>query len=537
MIRMLVVDDEIYALKGITQGIDWRDLPICEILEAEDVGQAMRLLESNPIDLILSDIEMPGMNGLELLRWVKRHRPQALTVFLTGHARFDYAQEALHYGCFDYILKPVDHDLLKEIVARAIEEIHMRDERRKIEETLEANRKQWASRLPILVERFWQDALAGRLDMSGERLNRILEDYGLPLTSESRILPVLLSIEQWEIELDSRDESIMEYALRKAAAETLLGERPGTVLQDRNEINMALLYVPEGEAVDRSILLKRCTEYVRACMDYFHCRISCYVAEPAKICELHSSLARLQAMERANVSMPQTVQDSASVDPSPASPTGILLPSFLDWGMLLENGSHEELAARIDETLRDWRAEAAGREALELFRYGILHMLYQAVYRKGCSIYDIFQPHELSDPQALRSAQQLAAWAIRMISKTGQTLSERQRDGSAVIAKVQSYIIENLQLDLTRDSIAGSVYRNPAYLSRLFRKETGSSLSDYIAMQRIERAKKYLIDTNDKVSHIAEKVGYVHFSYFAKLFKKVTSLSPQEYRKKHQTMH
>jgi len=536
MIRMLVVDDEIYALRGITQGIDWSDLPIADIREAEDVAQAMRVLESETVDLVISDIEMPGMNGLELLRWIKDHRPHTLTVFLTGHARFDYAQEALHNGCYDYVLKPVDHDALKEIVARAIEEIRMRRDRQKFEETVDANRKQWASQLPILRERFWQDVLSGRVRLSGERLDRQLADYDIPLSAEGRLLPVLLSIEQWEIELDARDESIMEYALRKAAAEAVLEDWPGMVLQDRNEINIALLYLNEGEEIDRAALLSRCAEYVRACMAYFHCRVSCYVGEPSSIGELPNALERLQQLERSNVSAPQTVLDASDGEQAGAGPAGLSLPPFVDWAMLLDNGGYEELAARIEETLTAWQAEAASREALELFHVGILHLLYQAAFRKGFSIYDVFAMNELQDVQALRSVQQLRGWAGKTVSKMGQALAERQRDASAVIAKVQSYIADNLHEELTRDSIAHSVYRNPAYLSRLFRKETGLSLSDYIAMVRIERAKRYLIDTNDKVSHIAESVGYVHFSYFAKLFKKMTSMSPQEYRKKHQAL-
>ncbi|MCD9024623.1 response regulator transcription factor [Cohnella silvisoli] len=536
MVRMLVVDDEIYALKGITQGIDWSDLPIEAILEAEDVAQAMRLLEEHPVDLVISDIEMPGLNGLELLRWIRDHRPHTLTVFLTGHARFDYAQEALHNGCFDYVLKPVDHDALKAIVERAVAEIGMRKERQSFEEMVDVNRRQWTNQLPILVERFWQDLLAGRVLLSPDRLNRQLQYYDIPLDADSLVLPVLLSIEQWEVELETRDESIMEYALRKAAAETILGEWPGMVLQDRNELNMVLLYLKEGDVADRAALHKRCDEYVRACNDYFHCRVSCYLGESVGMEELAGSLERLQLLERSNVSAPQSVMDALVSGHGTTSSMGILLPSFMDWGMMLDNGSYEELSSRIEETLRNWQTESASREALELFQYGILHMLYQAAYRKGFSIYDVFMVNELTDAQAPRSSQQLMGWAGKSVLKMGQALAERQRDASAVIAKVQSYILENLHTELTRDGIANSVYRNPAYLSRLFRKETGYSLSDYIAQLRIERAKRRLTDTNDKVSNIAEGVGYVHFSYFAKLFKKMTGLSPQEYRKKHQTL-
>ncbi|MFC5404641.1 response regulator [Cohnella soli] len=539
MVSMLVVDDEIYALKGITQGIDWSDLPIDSIWEAEDVGQATRLLEEQAVDLVISDIEMPGLNGMELLRWIKEHRPQTLTVFLTGHARFDYAQEALHNGCFDYVLKPVDHDALKEIVKRAVAEIGRRRERMKFEELMDTNRRQWANQLPILVERFWQELLANRVRLSPDSLNREFEYYDIPLDAGGRLLPVLLSIEQMDIELDARDESIMEYALRKAAAETILGEQPGTVLQDRNELNMALLYLKEGETADRAELLRRCAEYVQACEHYFHSKVSCYVGDEVGIGELAGALERLQQMERANVSAPQSVQDALSAGQGEGvgnGTGGVALPSFADWGMLLDNGGYEELISRIEETLKLWQNESASREVLELFQYGVLHMLYQAAYRKGFSVNDVFALQELKDALVPRSAPQLMAWTTKAVHRLGQAITERHRDTSALIAKVKTFIQDNLHTELTRDDIAHSIYRNPAYLSRLFRKETGFSLSDYIAQLRIEKAKRALVETNDKISNIAEDVGYAHFSYFAKLFKKTTGLSPQEYRKKHQNV-
>ncbi|SFS51286.1 response regulator [Paenibacillus sp. BC26] len=538
MVSMLVVDDEIYALKGIAQGIDWSDLPIQSIWEAEDVTQSIRVLQEQPVDLVISDIEMPGMNGLELLRWIRDNKPQTLTIFLTGHARFDYAQEAMHNGCFDYILKPVDHDDLKAIVKRAITEIGMRRERQQIEQLVDANRRQWTSQLPILVERFWQELLAGRVRLSPERLHRQLESYQIPLTASSKVLPVLLSIEQWDIELDARDESIMEYALRKSAAEIILGNWPGTVLQDRNELNITLLYLDDSEIADRDLLLQRCAEYVRACQNYFHCRVSCYVGEAAAIGGLAGALERLQHLERANVSAPQSVQDATTQAGNEAvgTDTGIPIPSFTDWGALLDNGGHEQLVIQLEETLKRWQVEQASREALELFHYGFLNMLYRSAYLKGFSIYDVYTVHELKDIQAARNSQQLMICSGRMVTKMGQALAERPRDASAVIAKVKGFIQEHVHTELTRDDIAAHVYRNPAYLSRLFRKETGVSLSDYMTELRIERAKHFLVETNDKVSNIAEEVGYVHFSYFAKLFKKMTGLSPQDYRKKHQNL-
>ncbi|MFC5530988.1 response regulator transcription factor [Cohnella yongneupensis] len=533
MLTMLVVDDEIYALKGITQGIDWSDVPIGAILEADSVEQAKQHLRQSKVDLIISDIEMPGANGIELLKYVREASPSALTIFLTGHARFEYAREALHYGCFDYVLKPVDHDMLKDIVRRAIDEIERRREQEAFEDTLELYRRQWTNQLPILVERFWHEVLSGKASASPDRLNREFQLYDIPLDSDGQVLPVLLSIEAWELELDARDESIMEYAVRKAATEIILGEQAGTILKDRNELNIALLY---GDSEDRAELKRRCLQYVRACNDYFHCRVSCYIGQSSRIAELPEALERLSQLERSNVSQPQTVIDGiqAGAGEGAVAP-GQALPSFSDWALMLDGGQIEELGKAIEETMGRFQAESAGRESLELFYYGFVHLMFQAASRKGMSIYDTVTAQEIHDGQTARTPVLMQAWATKLLAKAGQAIIN-QRDASAVIGKIQAFIQDNLHKELSRDDIANSVYRNPAYLSRLFRKETGLSLSDYIVQLKIERVKKQLRETNDKISNIAEGLGYLHFSYFAKLFKKTTGYTPQEYRKRHQTM-
>lgn len=538
MLTLLVVDDEIYALKGITQGIDWSDLPFASVLEAESVSEALEHARNGRVDLVISDIEMPEANGIELLRRLKELSPETLTIFLTGHARFEYAQEALHYGCFDYLLKPVDHDALKDIVRRAVREIERRKEQLAFEHTLDQYRRQWAQQLPILVERFWQEVLAGRFALSESRLEREFARYDIPLGKGGRVLPVLLSIEGWDAELGERDESIMEYAVRKAAEEIVLEGGPGVVLQDR-DLNVALAYAGGG-ALDRKALLGRCAQYVAACRQYFHCRVSCYVGDAEAVAGLPAALERLTQLERANVAAPQSVIDANEAEAGAAAIGGgggvPPAPSFTEWGVLLDGGETEALALGIEQAMARYRSEGASREHLELFYYGFVHMLYQSASRKGVPVSDIATSQELGEGLAIRTPELMQGWAGKLIRKAGLVFQERQRDPSAVIAKIQAFIQEHLDRDLSRDDIAQSVYRNPAYLSRMFRKETGMSLTDYIVQMKMERAKRLLTETNDKISNIAEGLGYGHFSYFAKLFKKTCGVTPQEYRKKHQTV-
>ena len=110
--RILIVDDEIYAVEAIREMIDWQALGIDEVLTAYSMRQAQKLLTEKAVDILLCDIEMPQGSGLELVSWIREKEMKLVTVFLTSHANFNYANQAIRLEIFDYILKPADPEEL-----------------------------------------------------------------------------------------------------------------------------------------------------------------------------------------------------------------------------------------------------------------------------------------------------------------------------------------------------------------------------------------------------------------------------------------
>ncbi|WNR45505.1 response regulator transcription factor [Paenibacillus roseipurpureus] len=529
MVNLLVVDDEKIAVKGITVGIDWEPLSIGQIFEALDVMEAKQILTDHRIDIMISDIEMPGANGLQLQEWVRVNSPHTETIFLTGHANFEYAQQAIRLGSFDYVLKPVDHDRLQEIVKQAIEKIQEDQQQLDFHETYKMYYSHWVNELPTLVEKFWQELLNGKIPANEERLTRHFQMYDIPLQLSSTVLPILISVEQWKEELNARDEEIMEYAIRKAATEIIVVDQPGCVIQE-NGSTLVLLYFAEGSEPSQSELKGKCEAYISACHRYFQCSLSCYLGEKTPLLKLASKVADLFHHERNNVTRSNCVlmdNDAESwISHRPQAPT------FSDWIVLLEAGKKGELVARIQETINRLQKDEVGSETVEAFYYGLLHVVYHVLHKKGLAVHDMLPPQELQDyGSATRSLNQLRNWAIRIATVSCDYMNSHLKGVSAVTAKVCQYIDEHMQEELSREELAASVYLNPAYLSRLFKKETGLSISEYSMKVRMEKAKKLLSDTNDKISFVAEQTGYSHFSFFAKMFKKYTGLSPQEYRK------
>ncbi len=132
--KVLLVDDQISILSGLISGIHWEELGIDSICIAENVEKAKNILSQEKVDILLSDIEMPGENGLSLLRWARSNGFEGVCVFLTSHADFIYAKEAMQLNCFDYILQPASYSDIQETLRRAIQRVHVLAEKRHLEE-------------------------------------------------------------------------------------------------------------------------------------------------------------------------------------------------------------------------------------------------------------------------------------------------------------------------------------------------------------------------------------------------------------------
>ncbi|TCM95912.1 two-component system response regulator YesN [Paenibacillus sp. BK033] len=530
MIRVLIVDDEIYAVKGLRSGVRWELIGVDEVYEAYHAPMAQQLLLEQPIDIVICDIEMPEISGLELMEWVKARGMQPETIVLTCHSEFEYAKRAIHLGSFEYLLKPVVYTELEETLLTAISRVK---EKRRISETDDQyNRivELWNSRKPMLVERFWQDLLERRVSSHPDAIRHSLSAYDMRMSKVERVRLILISVESWERPLNERDELIMEFALRKSAEELLLDKLPGNVIQDHRGNILAVLHLGEVEAA-REEIEDLCRSYVDACRQYFYCRLSCYIGQLTVVTEVLQSYLALLNKEYRNVSMAGGVIWSEDPPGSMTKPAVSFTETMLDWADLLEQGNIEQLSARLEEWTDSINPDQATAETLTSSYHALLQVIYYAMHRKGLQAQQLYENHACSGVEtATRSVGQFKQW-VSCIAEAAGSLFARTMAVSPIVQKVKTYIGEHLHEELSREQLASIAFVNPAYLSRLFRKETGMVLTDYLLKERMERAAELLATTDRSISEIADGLSYGNFSYFARLFRKVHGVTPQEYRK------
>ncbi|KRF10242.1 hypothetical protein ASG89_01535 [Paenibacillus sp. Soil766] len=532
MLQLLVVDDEIHAVRGIKAGVQWDLLGFSMVHEAFNIRQAKEIFETQKIDILLCDIEMPEGDGFQLLTWVKEHSPDTESLFLTCHADFEFAQKAIQLGSLDYMLKPVRFQELEKAVRKAIDQLEKKRGLVQFNETYKHYYQLWESYQPMVVERFWQDLIQRSIPSNRDQIKEIMAKQNIPYSVTDLFVPIWISVQRWHKKLTLREEKIMEYALRNSLEELAVRkETNGQIVQVKSGGLLAILSVGLGSKIDKAKLTNELQGFIDACNQYFFCDLCCYVGAPVYTEGMLEMFESLVTMESRNVT--QTNKIFFLSEQRCSCYETYQVPKMNGWAELLKCGCKGKLLKEIDQSLDAMQQmEKLDSKLLRGFYEDFLQMIHHVLHYKGLRAHQVFS-EELLNMQASyvsRSIANLRQWIITMIEEATcriNTVAESQ----TVIEKAKQYIAQRINEDVSREDIASYVNMNPDYLTRIFKKETGLTVSDYVLQERVSLAKEMLVKTDLPVGSIAASVGYNNFSHFSKMFKKATSTNPQDYRK------
>ncbi|MBE9916146.1 response regulator [Paenibacillus donghaensis] len=528
MHQLLIVDDEWIAVEGLKTGLDWSGLGIDRVFTAYNASQAKEIIQRERVDILLCDIEMPQGSGLELLQWIRGYDPGIEAVFLTCHADFHYAKQAIQLGSFDYLLKPVPFPELEQVIGRMI---------RKMEQDSERNEfsrygKYWVQHQPLLVERFWLDILQQEIPSSDNAIKQAAEERNIPYSERMIFLPVLIHVRRWYKEVTLRDEKIVEYAIRKSAEE-IIQERTGQgLLLSLGRGRFLAMISGDLDTIDQEKFRSMYERYIQICRDYFYAGVSCYIGEPVHGSEIASMFLRLSKMDENNVAYDSHVFWLKDKQTYAAQH---LLPDMDLWGIMLKEGARGQMLAAAEEYMESQVANnQLTPDLLNRFIQDFQQMMYYVLQVKGVQAHQLLGDRKSLElyARSTRSATDSLAW-IRHVVDKAMNLASSVEHSPSVVEKVKSFIRQHLAEDLSREDIASHVFLNPDYLTRIFKRETGMSISDYVLQQRLDIAAKLLTGTDLPVSAIATQIGYANFSHFSRMFKKYMNQSPVEYRQSH----
>ena len=538
MSHVLIIDDEIHAVRGLEAGIQWDRLgiPREHVHLAYSVKQGQEMFEQFPISILLCDIEMPQLTGMDMQQWIKVNHPDVCTIFLTCHADFSYVQRALQLGSFNYLLKPVDYEELEQVIRMAMNKYEEAKSKQVYEKMYEQYRKLWESQIPIIAERFWQSLFKHSFPSTLAVIKDQLKYHGLEYRADVKYIPTLLKIKRWYKDLELRDEQIIKYAIRNVAVEGLqqMVKEVIPIQLDENKGLVLLLQLNEHESISYEQLIKGSNEFIEFCKKNLYCDVCYYIGGEVKIYQVFDVVQRLTEFDKNNF---VHINTTFKLDEWKELPTEIPNVAWGKWLRLMKAQEEQLLLKEISDYFASWRQNKCHVNAkyVDLFYQDFLQHIYTYLYQVGLEVNQVFDHKALTSEytQILKTVDTLEEWVIYIVQVAMNRVCCIKKNMS-VVEKAAQYIRDHIGLqELSREDIAKHVYLNPDYLTRIFKKETGMSISDYMQQCRLNYAKQLLTETNYTVSEIAVTVGYSNISYFSTIFKKVTCLNPIDYRKLH----
>lgn len=529
MIKLLVVDDESTTRKGLIKHIPWKELGVNLVEEAKDGIDALEISGQIHPDIVLSDIRMPGINGIELALRLRKQVPDCKIIFLSGYSDKEYLKAAIELRAVSYVEKPINLFEVKEAVKKAVA-MCIEDEKKKFAEgnintVLSEN-------LPFIKQKIIKNLLVERKNVE-ENIKKL------------NLIGITFNAKDWFNVM-----IIKPYVDKEQSSE-------------ENQTNISKLHG----------IVDKCFSDIK--------HISTYKADNHIIVILSTNMANDQnkiskmfdsvqyeinenKMVGINLfcAMGQTVYGMEQI-PESYRTTLLTLKKLFFHGynniifykdnrgesFPLEESIHDNFAQYLSDKNQQKAIVLIDRFCREIHKHDTtlvndvkniffklaLQLLMEAE-KRGVYFSDSGENEEkylwnlVSDFETLEELREYLVGKITTVFKRIEELELSCRS----VFEVKKYIEKNYGKDnLSTKILADQVYLTPSYLSALFKKETGKTISEYIIDARIEKSKDYLMDSKLKLFEVAKNVGYNDANYYAKVFKKLVGMNPSKYREKY----
>ena len=527
MLKVMLVDDEPFTLQGLQVIIDWESGGFEIATTCSNGKEALKYLSENEVDLIISDIRMPEMNGLELLETIKREKiSDAAFVLLTGYDDFAYTQRAIRNGCLDYILKPVIEEelisVLKKVTNLNRESIILRKDREKMEDAY--------------LARIIRHLIKGKYnDEDIEYANKHLQ-----LSGRLRFIDIEFvnrDIEIDDADIDEYDMGVMQRQLYNACKEVLKEYANHFTLDivfDDDNYNVGFIY-SDHMAVASDLTE---TEFLNALIRKIEVlvikpiRMLCGEPVPdiSNLSQSFDSCRRLRSIagfhNKKKLYFYEEIQSGHG--------SIVLCKDTIDEIISsIENNDAVLIESGIDKLFDELQNKESNNRAFDL---NINYLLFQLIHLAS-ELDDTVNQEEIiqyisekTSDKAFRrgSHQHLKKFCLEY----AVYLSELRKSISrGILSVVEAEIKKNYADNISLKDLGDKYHINSSYLGQVFRKNYGMSFKNYLTNYRIKEAAKQILHTDKKINRIAEDVGYKDSDYFIRKFIEIMGCTPSKYRK------
>lgn len=532
--KVIIADDETKICQLIFNLVNWEELDMEVVAIVNDGIEALEAMEAHSPDIVITDIRMPGYDGLELIERGKAQNPNTEFIIISGYRHFEYAQNAIRYGVRDYLLKPVRKVELVETLTK----MHINRLKKDKSITAEEEYKNlMVNSIDKLRNTFLQETLFNHhLSKKDLIMNDINEEYHFHF-QPGVIQVVIVKIDGIDSSMNSESDYIQEKVLH-----TINKKIKGLCYEleslfDHHFCYMVLNY-DIGNKKEIRHGLKSILDDLLLQKDILNnLSITIGLGDIQDSIQLISDSKKTAkwAIEQRLVIGTNKIIDPIMRDTSELA-YSMMFNEFnkrytnaierLNESDIMDALTFLEEKLRQKENITGYEILQMSREAMNLYLFTMRKNRFSVLH--GDRIFEAFS-HDVENQGSLVGIIDLLSKTV--ITSFRESYEMKKLEENKPIREAKDYIRKNLNKSISLDQVSAHIGFNASYFSSLFKKETGSTFSEYIIQVRMEKTKELLKETEWNIAVICEEVGYSDLKNFTKNFKKYTGLRPNEYRK------
>jgi two-component system response regulator YesN len=536
MYNVLLIDDEPIIRKGLKNIINWKQYGCRVCGEAADGLEGRRMIEEFLPEIVITDIRMPGTDGLTMIREIKQLIPKSKIIILTGYRDFDYVQEALKLGAFDFILKPSKIEELASLIGRTVRELEA--EEREARENLRL-KELFEQNMPVLREKLIYD-LAHEIISNERDIKEKMKLFGLDI---NRFIFIVVEVDNEEEDGTVPDQ--YEYHLYRFGIintfEEVFSDTFSITTVSLDDRDTGFLISNTGNLQDyEDVIDKKCLYLQKIISDCFGFTVTIAVSSPGegpmqlpmKLKECRNSLHQKFFIGNNSIIFYNDVSSFFSYDDISALERNreILLDAIKSGNEKITRAALHDIGGFINSfgnakseyfknfyrttllSINDIKLSVLAADNKKEAEDRDYSSLYRLIEECGC----------LNDLQEL-----LVNISLGVVARISSYNSQSVK---LVLRKALEYLQDNYSKQITLNDVAKHTYVSIYYLSRIFTRELGKGFVDCLNEIRIGKAKELLKNVKYKTCEVAEMVGIPDAHYFSRLFKKYEGITPTEYR-------
>jgi len=527
MYRLMIVDDEPIIRRGLLNFIQWESIDCSIEALAVDGIDAIEKLKTSNIDIVISDIKMPEMNGIELSKYIYENFPKIKVIILTAYSDFSFSQSAIKYGVIDFVLKPTSKNKLLEAVEKAKQLIKMENEKERkiksLEDKISAN--------SVSLQEHFLFKLINNIKMNNSRIVEEMNSLGIKLAYYFSIIVKIDDKQPKPDGTNNNDNNIL--SIKSYINKSLKDYNRYVIILDNQTLSFFISFDTNDYYSNLEKIMNLSKDIIALSNNFLGIDVSIGISNihdnTNDISKAYTEAGEALANRFFMVNNFFVYTDYSHNDEDEQD---LIKQYFQEILEKIKYGNSSEAINILEKTFEIYKRSNQSIENIKSNNILLYSLIINLSLEKNLNHLDLIGDDKkvFSKIWKSKSSEGILLILSRVIEAICDRINSEKKDSNYIIEKANDYINENYMNNITLSTIAEFIHVNSSYLSRLYKQETNKNITTFITEVRLEKAKNLLLTTEMKIYEIAESVGIENSTYFSILFKKYTGYNPKDYK-------